>query len=279
MYEQLLSRVATLLRRPRPMKPQTERQLAAHLAEHGTSNFASFLLCAAEVLEEYELDILFGPLFTPGLDERAEVADLLYHWRPTEEQLGSLVATLSREVPRAVVKLPDGSETPLTLHQVMIERFVGLLRLQHAAEPTTAAALRETLPAELWPVGIALLCERGMSPRHQKFLVAFINHVAGRRAVSRELLETAADFVAGQPVLDYPAVLAAAEALLRATEGSAAYASGGHAYWSPDVAQHHQYRGQGRVDKGVVERRHAEVGRVAALVEDLRTFDRATAGA
>ena len=47
------------------MKPQTERQLAQHLAEHVTGTQASFLLCAAELLEDYELDILFGPLFTP----------------------------------------------------------------------------------------------------------------------------------------------------------------------------------------------------------------------
>jgi hypothetical protein len=279
MYEQLQSRVATQLRRPRPMKSQTERQLAAHLVEHNTSKLESFLLCAAEVLEEYELDILFGPLFTPGLDERAEVADLLYHWRPTEEQLKGLVAALTREVPHAVVKLPDGTETPLALHEVMVERFVRLLRLQYAAEPATAAALRDGLPTELWSIGVALLCERGMSPRHQRYFVAFINHVAGRRAVPRGLLETAADFIAGQPALDHLAVVAAAEALLRATEGTAAFASGGHAYWSPDVAQHHQYRGQGWIGKGVVEQRHADVERVAALVEDLKTFDGAAADA
>ena len=78
MYQLLNSRVACLLTRPRPMKPQTERQLAHHLAEYST-DISSFLLCAAVVLEDYQLDIAFGPLFTPTLDERAEVADLLFH--------------------------------------------------------------------------------------------------------------------------------------------------------------------------------------------------------
>jgi hypothetical protein len=279
MYEHLLSRVATQLCRRRAMKPQTLRQLTGHLAAHNTSDVASFLLCAAEVLEEYELDILFGPLFTPGLDERAGLADLLYHWRPTDEQVAQLVADVVRTAGQAVVKLPDGTETPLTLHEVMVERYVRLLRLQCAAEAATAAALRESLPAELWPVGVALLCERGMTPHHQRFFAAFVGHIGRRRVVSRGLLEAAADFIARQAALDRASLLAAGEALLRATEGTAAFAAGGHTYWSPDVAQHHQYRGQGRVDPAVIEQRHAELERVAALVEDLRTFDGGPANA
>ena len=272
MYEQLKSRLADLRRRPRPLKPQTERQLASHVAEHSTS-VTAFLLCAAAVLEEYELDILFGPLFTPTLDERAEVADLLYHWRPTQEQIAQLVADLSAEVPHTVVRLPDGTDAKLTLHEVMVERFVRLLRLEHGPDPATAAALREALPAELWPLGTALLCEPHMLPPYQAWFVALVNHMAARHPVTRGAMETAAEFVCAQPSLERAAVIEAAAALLRATEGTAAYAAGGHAYWSPDVAQHHHYRGQGRVDAPLLARRQEELQRVAALVEDLRTFE------
>ena len=272
MYDQLKSRVADLLARPRPMKPQTERQLAQHLAEHSTG-MAPFMLCAAMVLEEYELDIAFGPLFTPTLDERAEVADLLFHWRPTPEQLDRLVADLCAQVPHATVRLPDGTEAKLTLHEVMVERFVRLLRLDHGPDPATAAALREVLPADLWNVGVALLCDPGMTSPHQAWFVSLVSHMSARHGLSRAALETAADFVARQPKLDRAAVVAAAEALLRATEGTTAYAAGGHAYWSPDVAQHHHYRGQGRIDEDLLARRQEELERVTALVEDVRTFE------
>src|SRR5262245_7800801 len=104
MYEQLRERLAGILRRSRALKPQTERQLAQHLAEHASS-LSTFLLCASAVLEEYELDIAFGPLFTPTLDERAEVADLLFHWRPTAEQLHQLVNDLCNDVPHVIVCL------------------------------------------------------------------------------------------------------------------------------------------------------------------------------
>src|SRR5690554_558462 len=110
------------------MKPQTERQLAGHLSEHRCDVHA-FLLCASQVLEEYELEIVFGPIFTPTLEDRAEFADLLFHWRPSSEQLGSIVSEVTRRTPHAVVRLPDGFDAKLTLHEVLIERFVRLLRL------------------------------------------------------------------------------------------------------------------------------------------------------
>ena len=45
MYDQLKSRLASLLSRPRAMKPQTERQLAQYLTEH-SSDAPAFFLCA-----------------------------------------------------------------------------------------------------------------------------------------------------------------------------------------------------------------------------------------
>jgi hypothetical protein len=183
------------------------------------------------------------------------------------------VQDLSAELLSVPVLLPDGREAQLTVHEVMIDRFVRLLRLEHAPEPATAATMREALPAELWPIGVALLCERGMTPAHQRWFAAFVNHVSGRREPSRGLLEAIAEFIGGQKSLDRMALVVAAEALSRATQQTAAYAAGGHAYWSPDVAQHHQYRGQGKVDQERLEQRQADVEYVAALVEDLKAFE------
>jgi hypothetical protein len=272
VYEQLKSRLAGVLARSRPLKPQTERQLAGYLAEHSTS-MGTFLACAPDVLEDYELDIAFGPLFTPTLDERAEVADLLLDGKPTEEQLKQLVGELCAEVQHVTVRLPDGTEAKLRLHEVMIERFVRLLRLEFGPDAQTAQALRQTVPNELFPIAMALLCERGMTQKHQAWFVTFAQHVARRRALSRQVLETIAEFIASQPDLAPDTLMASSDGLLRATQNSLAHAISGHAYWSPDVAQHHQYRGQGNVDKERLGQRQGELERMVALMEDLRTFD------
>src|SRR5205814_2341203 len=82
-----------------------DRQLASHLAEHSSSGLSGFLLCAADLLEDHELDILFGPIFTPTLDERAELADLLFHWRPSAEELRQIIDEMPKALPFAKVRL------------------------------------------------------------------------------------------------------------------------------------------------------------------------------
>ena len=123
-----------------PIKPQTERQLSRHLTENSTDT-ATFLLKAAQLLEEYELDILFAPQFTPEMSDQAAVSDLLYHWRPDTEELERLAPDLCRQVKHAVLLLAGDIEAKLTLHEVMVDRFVSLLH--HAA--------RAALVASKWP--------------------------------------------------------------------------------------------------------------------------------
>ena len=139
--------------------------------------------------------------------------------------------------------------------------------------PTGVAQARPAVHSRRLSVAIALLCERGMTPRHQQWFAAFVNHICGKRAISRGLLETIAGFLASQQNLDRAALCAAADALMRATEGTAAYAAGGHAYWSPDVAQHHHYRGEGKIDQQRLRQNQVEVENLTALVEDLQTFE------
>ncbi len=271
MYDQLKTRVAEMIAQPRPIKPQTQRQLSEHMSDH-TADLTSFLLSAAEVLEDYELDILFGPQFTPTLEDRAALADLLFHWRPSQAELLQLVHDLCDEVDHAIVELPDLTNAKLTLHEVMAERYVKLLRLNHAPDAATAAALRDALPADLWALAVALTCDRGFTADHQRWFAAFVNHVCEHRAIHAGLLTTIAEFIARQPDLTHDALIEGVQSLLRATKETASQASSGHTYWSPDVAQHHCYRGQGEVDKELVEQRQLELQWVEAMAEDLQSF-------
>ena len=271
MYDQLKDRIAELLSQPQPLKPQTERQLGHHLSDHH-ADLSSFMLCAAEVLEDHELDILFAPQFTPSLDDRIGVMDLLFHWHPSKDDLNRLVDDLCEIVHHAIVEIPDGTKAKLTTHEVMIERFVRLLRLQYAPDATTSAALRDSLPNSLWTVASALLCQRGFTSQRQEWFARFVDHVVSVHAIDRGYLETAAGFIAEQQALDPDTLIESVAATVRAAEGAVAYAQGGHTYWSPDVAQHHHYRGQGNLDKDLVQQRQEEADWLHAIQSDLKSF-------
>jgi hypothetical protein len=273
MYEQLKTRVAELLAKPRPMKPQTERQLGQHLQEHSLE-MPAFFQKAASLLEDHELEVLFSPQFTPALDDQAAVADVLTEWRPSKDDLKRLVAELSASKANAVVQLPDGSDATLPLHEVYVERFIKLLRLEHAPESALVTPLQDALPTELYIVAAALMRQRGFTPERQAWFSAFVRHVARRGPVTPGLLTAAAEFICAQPKLERAALQAAAKELAVAAKSAVDYAQAGRMYWSPDVAQHHQNRGEGRVDSTLVKQRMDELTAIEALAAALQTFER-----
>jgi hypothetical protein len=272
MYQELEKIVADLIAEPRPLKAQTERQLSGHLSEHNT-DLSSFLTCASEVLEDYELDILFASNFTPGLQSQAQVAKTLCDWTPAQKDIDRLVDQIGKTVDFAIVLLPDETEAKLMLHEVMVERYIKLLNLQRTPATNIVAMLQEVLPDDQWPIAAALLRQRGFTAKHQTWYAHFVRHLAGEHEVDEGLLVTLADFVGNQTKLDPKSLLDAAGKMIRASEGSASYAENGHSYWSPDVAQHHQYRGQGHTDKDLIQQRKNEVVWFKTIEKSLQTYD------
>jgi len=72
--------------------------------------------------------------------------------------------------------------------------------------------------------------------------------------------------------LEHAALLAAALNLVRAAKAAADYVQAGRMYWSPDVAQHHQNRGEGRVDEVLVQQRRDELSAMETIAAALETF-------
>ena len=72
-YEQLKQALRRGLTRGRPLKPQTERHLHQALETHG-QEIHEFLVGMSERLEDFEIEAIFGPLFTPSLEEPRSLA-------------------------------------------------------------------------------------------------------------------------------------------------------------------------------------------------------------
>lgn len=232
-----------------------------------------FMLQVAELLEEHDIDILFAPQFTPTLDDRAQISELLYHWKPSNHQIAQLVPDLDAAALHAIVQTPDGTDAKLPLHEVMIDRFVRLMHFDRIPDLNVSGVLRDALPTDLWPIGDALLRQRGFTPTRQAWFAGFITHMAAQRSIDRGLLIATAEFVADHINLDVDKLANEARALCKAAERSVAFAQGGHNYWSPDVAQHHHYRGQGQIDKDLVQQRHLEQQWLEAIAADLQSYE------
>ncbi|HLX60764.1 MAG TPA: hypothetical protein VKX17_05730 [Planctomycetota bacterium] len=273
MLNQLTTQISALLSRPRSVKPQTERQVTQYIQEHG-GDAAGFLARAAELLEEHELEILFAPEFTPTLEEQAAVSDLLASWRPTSADLEKLNADLCAAKAQTILQMPDGAEVKIPLHEVMISRFVKLMRLDQAPDFKIASSLQDTLPSELYQAALALMRQRGFTLARQTWFASFVAHLARRHPLNTNMLAAAAQFILAQTDTATPALLAAAQELVRAAKGSAEYAQAGRVYWSPDVAQHHQYRGQGRVDQALVKQKLEELAALEAIAAGLETYEK-----
>ena len=273
MLDALKKELRAALAQPRVLKPQTERHMHEYLDE-AEESYQDFFDAAAARLEDYQIEMLFGPVYTPSMAEQARFSDLVTDETPaTAAALAGAVEELAEEALRTEISLPDGTTGTLPLHLVTIERYVKLLRLTHAPTGETAAALRAAAPEGLTGHVLALARHRAFATaERQAWLAEFLESVAGRRRLCEADLETLADLMASQRDLSPEAIIAAARDALRSAQTSLNLARQGHQYLSSDVAEHHQFRGQGTVDRARVQAKTREVELLEQLEADLRQF-------
>ena len=278
MTEELQNVIADMLRSPRVLKNQTLRHLEeelGHLEEKpdpGEVELPEFLRRAAGELEDYRLEIIFGPVFTPSFEEQVEVAEALTRHRPTPAEVDAIVAGLAASLQSCPIVLPEGGTASLTLHEVLLERFVKLLNLESAPDPDIADLVRQAVPGKLVPRVLTLMRRRGISMRHHKWLAGFLGFVFSRRGLDWRSLVTLTDFLASQKSLERDSLLKALDSSIRASADTGSFHQRGRMYWSSDVAEHHQFRGQGIVDRAQVEKNMQDVRILESLKVELEAF-------
>ena len=124
----LLEALATELERPRTLSTQ--------VADYISSNYGmdydavgSFLVDGLPKVEDYELDLILSPLFTPKLHDQALFAELLGSESVPREQWPALVQQLAARPTRAPLITSDSRSHSVALREVTIERYVHRLRL------------------------------------------------------------------------------------------------------------------------------------------------------
>jgi len=98
-------------------------------------------------LEDYEIDLILSPVFTPKLADQAVFADLLGgHSVPREEWPGLIQQLVERPICAQLVTL-DGKAHSVNLREVTVERYVHRLRFEATIPESLFRLVDQTLPA------------------------------------------------------------------------------------------------------------------------------------
>ena len=162
--------VAAELERPRPLPKQVVGHLASHYSV-SRDELGAFFTDQLGALEDYEIDLLFSPLFTPALEEQAAFSGLLdQHTLPAVEWPALIRCLTDRPtVTRLVTE--DGATHVIRLREVSLERFVTRLNLD-VVIPDPLGKLLHSLPP----------------PGDRALLKALARRIVWNKAPRREIL-------------------------------------------------------------------------------------------
>lgn len=270
MYGELKNQLRADLIKPRILKPQTERHLYTAF-ESAEQDFQDFLNSLAGSFEDYEIEIIFGPLFTPSLEEQAGYSEALVSYQPDPSDVKLLTVELSREALICPIVLSEKDQPNLPLHEVMIERYLRLLALEDAPETETASRIRNSLSEDLWRIGLAIARDRTWcGNERQAWLADFVERRSKKRVWRFEELTLLGDLTTGNRALNGKTLIPAAHSAVRSARTSVANVSAGRHYLSSDVAEHHSYRGSGQVNQTLLKQKQLELDLLVGLAEDLQ---------
>jgi hypothetical protein len=145
MAKALVDTLARELERPRELSPRVLNYISG---TYGVDQNAigSFLSDELSKLEDYEIDLILSPVFTPKITDEAIFAELLGAATVPREQWTALVRELEARPTQAQLVTPDGQRHSVILREVTIERFVHRLRLD-ASIPESVFVLLDRVPA------------------------------------------------------------------------------------------------------------------------------------
>jgi hypothetical protein len=125
----LLETLAAELERPRELSGRVLNYISGNY-EVDQAAIGAFLVQELPKLEDYEIDLILSPVFTPKLADQAIFAELLGGDSVSEDQWPALIQQLMARPTRAPLITIDGQSHLVPLREVTLERYVHRLRLE-----------------------------------------------------------------------------------------------------------------------------------------------------
>jgi hypothetical protein len=143
--ERLFELLARELERVRDLSAQVARHLHS---TYGVSRDAvgSFLQEELPGLEDYEIDLVLSPVFTPTLNDQVLFAPTLGKDSLTAKEISTLIQRLAARGTIAPLRTEDGQTHPIRLREVSVARYVERLRLDGSISDELHQWIMSTVP-------------------------------------------------------------------------------------------------------------------------------------
>ena len=142
----LLETLAAELERPRELSARILNYIGGtYGVDHDV--IGAFLVDELPKLEDYEIDLILSPVFTPKLADQSVFAELLGAGGIPRPQWPALIQQLISRPVRAQLVTNDGQRHSVILREVTVERYVHRLRLDATIPASLFKLLDETPPA------------------------------------------------------------------------------------------------------------------------------------
>ncbi len=164
-------------------------QVVDYIANHyncPSSEFPQFFSDKFPTLEDYEVDLIFSPQFTPAEHNRLEYIPILGAQALSPSEIGLLKKRLLDENLEILMKTPDAQvEITVPVHEVFIDRYVNLLKLDQALPAVLHEAIVANVPSESRnEMNLLARDDVWRSSQRQDILVAFLQIFNGRHNFS-----------------------------------------------------------------------------------------------
>ena len=133
---------------------ERSRELSARVLNYISGNYevdqaavGAFLVEELPKLEDYEIDLILSPVFTPKLADQAVFAELLGGDSIPQEQWPALIQQLLTRPTQAQLITTDGRSHFVPLREVTLERYVHRLRLEGLVPKSLLARIDDIEPS------------------------------------------------------------------------------------------------------------------------------------
>ena len=179
---QLVENLAAELERPRELSPRVLNYISGTYGIDYDS-IGEFLVGQLNQLEDYEVDLVLSPVFTPKLSDQAVFAELLGGKSVPREEFPGLVQQVVARPTYARLITPDGKSHAVKLTDVIVERYLFRLRLDGGISESLLQLLNDvsaTEPADRPMLKAIARRPAWTTPESQGILVRYLNNAPQR---------------------------------------------------------------------------------------------------